>query len=183
MTSPSATTSFVLTILGHDRPGLVEALANVVASHGGNWLESRMARLANKFAGVLLVDVPEDRAAAFSEALAGLRTHGLTVVVERADAAGLATSRPSHRLDLEGQDRPGIVREVSSALARLGVSVDELETSWRSAPMTAETLFAARAELHLPEGVSAGDVRRALEAIAQDLMVEVEIADAPSTAS
>ena len=75
------------------------------------------------------------------------------------------------------------MREVSSALARLGVSVDELETSWRSAPMTAETLFAARAELHLPEGVSAGDVRRALEAIAQDLMVEVEIAEAPSTAS
>lgn len=181
MTSSTATTSFVLTVLGQDRPGLVEALATVVAAHGGNWLESRMARLANKFAGVLLVDVPDDRAAAFTEGVTALRTQGLTVVLERADAAGRTASRASYRLELEGQDRPGIVREVSSALARLGVSVDELETSWRSAPMTAETLFAARAELHLPEGVSAGDVRRALEAIAQDLMVDVEVADAPST--
>lgn len=178
MTSSSATTTLVLTVLGQDRPGLVEAIASAVASHGGNWLESRMARLANKFAGVLLVDVPADRAASLTAALDGLQ--GLTVVVEPADDTSRNEDRPSHRLELEGQDRPGIVREVSTVLARLGVSVDELETSWRSAPMTAETLFAARAELHLPAGVSAADVRTALEAIAEDLMVDVELAEAPS---
>jgi glycine cleavage system regulatory protein len=188
-TTPGAasagTTSLVLTLIGQDRPGLVEALASVIVAHGGNWLESRMARLANKFAGVLLVDVGDDRAAELTSALGALREQGLTVVVEPADATGRG-DRPSYRLDLEGQDRPGIVREVSSVLARLGVSVDALETSWRSAPMTGETLFAARAELHLPaapagqQGVTAADVRRALEAIAQDLMVEVDVADAPS---
>lgn len=176
----AGTTSLVLTLIGQDRPGLVEALASVVVAHGGNWLESRMARLANKFAGVLLVDVGEDRAAELTRALGALREQGLTVVVEPADATGRGGDRPSFRLDLEGQDRPGIVREVSSVLARLGVSVDALETSWRSAPMTGETLFAARAELHLPASVAAADVRRALEAIAQDLMVEVDVAEAPS---
>ncbi len=179
----AGTTSLVLTVIGHDRPGLVEALASVVVAHGGNWLESRMARLASKFAGVLLVDVGDDRAAELTSALGALREQGLTVVVEPADATGRGGDRTSYRLDLEGQDRPGIVREVSSVLARLGVSVDELETSWRSAPMTGETLFEARAELHLPDGVSAGDVRRALESIAEDLMVEVDVADAPSTAT
>ena len=41
----------VMTVLGNDRPGLVRSLADTVASHGGNWLESRMARLAGQFPG------------------------------------------------------------------------------------------------------------------------------------
>ena len=48
-------TDLVLTLIGPDRPGLVEAVAEVVAAHGGNWLESRMARLAGKFAGILRI--------------------------------------------------------------------------------------------------------------------------------
>jgi glycine cleavage system regulatory protein len=172
--------SLVLTLIGQDRPGLVEAVAKVVAAHGGNWLESRMARLASKFAGVLVVSVPDDRAEELVRALESLRAQGLTVVAERAESISLDAGRPGYRLDLEGQDRPGIVREVSSALASLGVSVDELETSWRSAPMSGETLFQARAQLHLPAGTSAADVRRGLEAIAEDLMVEIAIADDPS---
>src|SRR4051812_3506563 len=39
----------VMTIIGPDRPGLVELLASLVAEHGGNWLESRMSHLAGQF--------------------------------------------------------------------------------------------------------------------------------------
>ena len=52
-------TDLVLTLIGSDRPGLVEAVAEVIAGHGGNWLESRMAHLAGKFAGILRVEIPE----------------------------------------------------------------------------------------------------------------------------
>ena len=52
------TTSLVLTFVGDDRPGLVNAVSQTVAAHGGTWLESRSARLAGKFAGVVLVGVP-----------------------------------------------------------------------------------------------------------------------------
>ncbi len=44
----------VLTLIGPDRPGLVEAVAEPIAAHGGNWLESRMAHLAGQFAGIVL---------------------------------------------------------------------------------------------------------------------------------
>lgn len=173
-------TSLVLTLLGSDRPGLVEAVAKVVHAHDGNWLESRMARLANKFAGLLLVSVPEGRADALVAALAELKSTGLTIVVERADDTPRRDARSRYSLDLEGQDRPGIVSQVSRILAGLGVSVDELSTEWREAPMAGGTLFSARAELHLPANVTSGDVQKALEAIAQDLMVEIAVAADPS---
>ena len=50
-------TYLVLTVIGDDRPGLVEALAETIAAHEGNWLESRMSHLAGKFAGLLRVSV------------------------------------------------------------------------------------------------------------------------------
>ena len=54
-------TSLVLTIIGDDRPGIVEQLAEEVLDAGANWEESRMARLAGKFAGLLRVSVEAGR--------------------------------------------------------------------------------------------------------------------------
>jgi len=109
-----ATTDLVLTLIGHDRPGLVEAVAAIVASHGGNWLESRMAHLAGKFAGILRIEVPSDNATALQAALAALDARGLKVVGEPSDGAGEATSGRTLDLELVGLDRPGIVRELST---------------------------------------------------------------------
>src|SRR3954468_1738126 len=143
-------TSLVLTLIGPDRPGLVEAVAAVIAGHGGNWLESRMAHLAGKFAGILRAEVPEDRVRAVVDALAKLEGRGLKLVTEVA-ASGPATS--AHRpmdLELVGLDRPGIVREISQLLARHEVNVEELSTDRSSAPMSGEMLFRARARVHVP---------------------------------
>ena len=59
-------TDLVLTLIGPDRPGLVESLAKRVTAHGGNWVESRMAHLAGQFAGILRVEVPPENVAAAS---------------------------------------------------------------------------------------------------------------------
>ena len=48
-------TSYVITFIGDDRPGLVEALAKVISGHDGNWLESRLSQLDSKFAGIIRV--------------------------------------------------------------------------------------------------------------------------------
>ena len=76
----------VLTLIGPDHPGIVDSVSEVVADHGGNWLESRMSHLAGKFAGVLCVEVADERAAALEDALRRLGVDGLTVVVERSAA-------------------------------------------------------------------------------------------------
>ena len=165
----------VLTILGADRPGLVEALAETIASHRGNWLESRMAHLAGKFAGVLRVSVAAEQADALEQALAKLAGRGLTVVAE---PGSVVTARFREvRLELLGSDQAGIVRDVSTALARRRVNVEELDTDCFDAPMSGQRMFRAVARLQLPEEVSLDQLRSDLEAVAHDVVVEVTLAE------
>jgi glycine cleavage system regulatory protein len=170
-------TDLVLTLIGADRPGLVEAVADVVASNGGNWLESRMAHLAGKFAGILRVEVPADKAPAVLAALADLEARGLKVVGESAQRPGETAMGRSLELELVGLDRPGIVREISQLLAKSGANVEELATDRTSAAMSGEMLFVAKARVRLPPGADLGTLRTALERLASDLMVEIKLVE------
>jgi glycine cleavage system regulatory protein len=154
----------------------VDTLAGVVAAHGGNWEQSRMAHLARKFAGILLVSVPDEQAASLHAALDALHTGGvLHVMVEH----GGKPQAPGHRrlsLELLGQDRAGIVHDIAHALAERGVSIEELETGTRSASMGGGTLFHAKAILLAPENVPMHELERVLEALANELMADIELA-------
>jgi glycine cleavage system regulatory protein len=165
-----------MTILGRDRTGLVESVARLVAEHGGNWLESRMCRLGGEFAGILRIHVPQDRAPALMQALQELQSLGLAIVVRPDEPATVAPTRLAS-LELVGHDRPGIVRQITAALARQGVNVEELETECCSAPMSGDTLFKAAARLQIPEACPLAQLRRELETIAGDLMVDIKFAE------
>lgn len=172
----------VLTAIGDDRPGLVSALSTAVADAGGNWVEGELAHLAGKFAGIVLVDVPDAADAAFREALARLRTDGvldvsITAVGEPDAVAEQAAGGEILHVELTGHDRPGIVREVSTVLALLNVSIESMSTLTYDAPMGGGTLFGTDALLVLPEDVTVDQVRAALEGITGELMVDVLDAD------
>ena len=143
--------SFILTVIGDDRPGLVSALSAPITAHGASWKRSQMSRLAGKFAGIVLVSVPDERLDVLAADLEALEAQGLQVSLERTDEPA---ERESVRLRLEllGADHPGIVAEVSAALAARRVSIEELTTDVREAPMAGGTLFEARAVLTAPPG-------------------------------
>jgi len=165
----------VMTIIGPDRPGLVESVAALVAGHGGNWLESRMARLGGQFAGILRVEVPADQEASLTAVLKELEPRGLTIVAHSDPSGPPTVSARQSLLEIVGQDRPGIVRQISSALAAHGVNVEELQTERASAAMSGETLFKARARLSIPDSCDTAQLRQALEKIAADLIVEISL--------
>jgi glycine cleavage system regulatory protein len=167
--------TLVLTAVGDDRPGLVNALSDLVADHGGNWERSQMAELAGTFAGIVLVTVPDDRAEELEAALDRLRQDGLLDVRATRAPATPSPAAVALQLDLVGSDRPGIVREISRALASCGASIDELSTSTRDAPMAGGTLFEAHATLHLPAGVDPDELQAALEAVADELLVDLAL--------
>ena len=169
----------VMTVIGQDRPGLVDSVAALVAEHGGNWLESRMSRLGGQFAGILRVEVPSENESPLVTALKKLESRGLAVVVHPDQPKPLPRSARQSVLEIVGQDRPGIVRAISHALASLGVNVEELHTECESAAMSGETMFKARARLSLPESCDAAQVRQQLERIAADLIVEISLAELP----
>jgi glycine cleavage system regulatory protein len=167
-------TSLVLTVIGADRPGIVEQLSAQVLAAGANWEESRMARLAGKFAGVLRVSVDTERAHRLAEDLRALASSDLTVVIERGNEVDARVFR-SLAIEIVGHDRRGIVRDISHVLAQRGVNIDELETEVTSAAMSGEPTFRAHARVRLPDTTSVDDVRAALEAMADNLMVDLEL--------
>ena len=165
----------VMTIIGPDRTGLVEAVARVVADHGGNWLESRMCRLGGEFAGILRIEVPAEKKLPLLAALQ--KISGLNIVVRSDETKISAPGTPQTKLEIVGHDRPGIVREITRALACAGVNVEEFSSEIVSAPMSGETLFKAAARLQLPAGCDLAALKRELEKIAADLLVDLSLAE------
>lgn len=169
-------TTLILTILGDDQPGLVSAVSGPVHDHGGSWGRSQMARLAGKFAGIVLVSVPDDRVDALVADLARLQDQGLEITVERTGEPPEHESLRLH-LDLLGSDHPGIVAEISACLAERGIGIEDLSTDVREAPMAGGMLFEARAVLEAPPDTSTEALRSMLEELADELMVEVRLSD------
>ncbi len=165
--------SVVFTFIGRDQPGLVEKLASTVADHGGNWLESRMSQLSGQFAGVVRVAVAPESQENLRQALQALASHGLTIVSHASDDAPTADS--GIFLHIVGNDRPGIVREVSRALAHQQINVIDMHTEITSAPMTGDPLFEASAEIQVPEGVDRDALEDSLEAISEQLSIEIDL--------
>jgi glycine cleavage system regulatory protein len=175
----SAASVLVLTVIGPDRPGIVQRLSDIVGAHGANWEESRMARLSGRFAGILRVTVPRTSCDELIAAL-GRIDGNLRVMVELDEPKAHATV-PTKGLDLSvvGNDHPGIVRDISRLLAGVGVNVEELSTECVDAPHAGGRLFRAVARLKSPETLALADLRRRLEALAAELMVDLEIRDEP----
>lgn len=169
--------TLALTIIGKDRPGIVGLLSETVLAGGGNWEDSRMARLGGWFAGILLVTVDDERADELVSSLAALEARGLRIVVERAETGGAPPEYRQLRLELVGQDHAGIVRDISRALAERGVNVEELETEREAAPMGGGDLFRALVDISAPPDVPLAELRSALEGLANDLMVDIALRD------
>jgi glycine cleavage system regulatory protein len=167
----------VMTIIGPDRTGLVESVARVVAEHGGNWLESRMCRLGGEFAGILRIEIPPEKKSPLLAALEELQENGLQLVVRADRSAAAGVSGRQTKLEIIGSDRPGIVREITSALARANVNVEEFSSEVVSAPMSGEILFKASVRLQLPERCDVTALKKDLEKIAADLLVDVSFAE------
>jgi glycine cleavage system regulatory protein len=166
-------TTLVLTVVGDDRAGLVAAVADIVAAHGANWENSRLAELAGSFAGVIEISVPGEREEGLRADLERLEGT-LTVSVhtgQRTDAVAGETRRIE--LTVLGNDRAGIVRDISSALGAHGVSIENLVTETRDAAMYGGRLFEASVEAEAPASVDLAAVRADLERIATEIQVDI----------
>lgn len=167
--------SVVLTVVCDDRPGIVEKLSRLVEEHDGSWTESSMLSLAGKFAGIVLARLPDEQVDGFLDALDGLESEGMQIVAQRTGEAGAVAEAREFSLELVGQDRPGIVHDITEILSRHGVNVQELETGCESASMSAELLFQAQAKMRVPAGTSIDALREELEDLANELMVDITL--------
>lgn len=164
----------IMTVLGSDRPGLVSSLADTVARYGGNWLESRMARLSGQFAGIVRIECPSSNVDALLNELRIPGIPGLTIQAARETVAEPA-KRQTLFVDVVGNDRPGIVRELSAAIANAGGNVEELITGLESAPMSGHPMFRARGVISILENAEPSALTAAIESLGGDLSVDVTV--------
>ncbi len=167
-------TSIVLTIIADDQPGIIQAVSTVLTNHCGNWTQSSMSSLAGQFAGILLVSVPKENTDACLAELNELESSGLRIIANVSGVAADAGKTNSYVLDLIGNDRPGIVHEITTLLAKHRISVHEFETTVEGASMGGGELFKATAQLVIPETADIGMLETELENLANDLMVTIK---------
>jgi glycine cleavage system regulatory protein len=173
------TKQLILSFVADDRPGLVDLLSGAIAESGGNWLESRMAHMAEKFAGIVRVELADANAAASLETrLASLEKQGIRVSVSQAHSA--AKPGAAALIELVGLDHPGIVREITHCLASRSVSIETMDTYTEAAPMGGGILFHARMEVSFPPGLDQAGLRGELEQVAAELMVDLAMQEKPA---
>lgn len=176
--APAVQVSLVVTVMGPDRPGIVRQLAERAQRHGANWASSRMSRLGSEFAGTVHLEVPNGQAAALSESLQGLASAGLRVLVAPSDTGGAAPKgQRGFALELVGEDRVGIVSQVTQLLASRGIGIDSLHTELgRHSPNSPPT-FKIGAHLTVPAGVDIGHLRRELGELAQAMALDITLGE------
>jgi glycine cleavage system regulatory protein len=169
-------TSIALTIIAEDQPGIINTVSEVLYKYGGAWTESSMATLAGQFAGILLASVATDKADACVEELKSLDEQGIRVV------ARLSRTSPTHEietrgyvLDLVGNDRRGIVHDITTILARHDINVQNLETVVESVAMGGGEVFKAKALLIVPVSTDINVLETELEDLANELMVDIHL--------
>lgn len=172
--------NLVLSVIGDDRPGLVSALSDAVAAHGGNWERSQLAHLAGKFAGIVVVTVASESSDDLVAAVTGLEGLLEVVVHSGGDRDVLGEQWQAVTIGVLGNDRTGIVAELSSALSAGGVTIEKMTTGTREAPMAGGVLFEADFDVRVPPNADLAAIRSDLERLATELLVDLAFDAAPS---
>lgn len=166
------TDTIVFTIIGKDRAGIVEQISRVVNEHDANWLGSRMSQLGGMFAGMIQVEGGTVQLAQLTEALKKLS--GLNVAVEAGQESAVKVANLI-TVTMLGLDRPGIVREVSTALAQQSLNVLDLQTDISQAAMTGGLMFNGRAQVDCGSSYDPIELESNLDRISTELGVDIEI--------
>ncbi|MDI1452152.1 ACT domain-containing protein [Polyangium sp. 6x1] len=168
----------VLSCLGPDRPGLVAEVTEYLTKHGGNVEDSRMAILGAEFGILLLASGPPATVDAIEKDLGDLqKSTGLSVVARRTKAPEEHRRAPTIpcAVTAEALDHEGIVRAVARALAHAGVNIVSLEATAYAAPVTGSQLFRMEARIDVPQSVGVSKVRKAMDVVAEEQNLEIEV--------
>lgn len=160
----------ILTVMAEDKPGIVERLSDVIAEHNANWLDSRLAHMAGKFAGIIKINSTDSNLDALKNALQSLHHHGIRV--DCAIGSEQENQHPVLSIEITGHDRQGIVKEVTACLANLQVNILDFQSSCYAAAMSSETMFSAKLHIQLADNTDHEQLETALEALSGELVVD-----------
>lgn len=150
----------VISALGSDRPGIVEALSGAVLARDGNILDSRMTVLGGEFAVLMLVSGEEDALAQLENDRASLeQALNLTITLKRTALPGTRARALPYRVEVVALDHPGIVHDIANFFSTRSINIDDLSTGTYAAPHTGSPMFSLHMTLSVPAEQSVGKLR------------------------
>jgi len=164
----------VLSFITDDRPGLIEEISAVIERHSGNWMESRLSQLSGKFAGILHISMPEEHIPALETELQRLSDAAYSWLLEHTQATTNNSICHSLTIDLVGNDRPGIVHDVSERLLAMGLNIEDMHSRFEDAPMSSEILFRATIRISAEVEIDEEQLEQQLESLTNELMIEIQ---------
>ncbi|MBU3020886.1 glycine cleavage system protein R [Aestuariibacter sp. A3R04] len=162
--------SLIITIMGKDKPGLVDALAKCVYRHDANWLGSSFAHMAGHFTGFVEVHVPSEK---HDELVAALNSLPDLTVQSVSIAEKTAPLHDTLAVEVMGNDKPGIVQELTHILNQFNLNIVSFDSRCESAPNWGSLMFKAKAVIAVSENFDDSALQTALEGIANDLVVDI----------
>jgi len=166
--------TWVITVVGKDRPGLVDALSGWVAEAEGDWLDSHLTHIGDQFAGILQVSTPASRAEDFKANLNAI-SEETGLALECKQAQSVVGGGEIFVMTCMGQDRPGIVKALTDILLEFQANVESLNTTYQDAPMSGGQLFEAHFQVRLPAEVDFSRLEERLSSIGEELMLDVQL--------
>lgn len=162
----------IFTLLGKDKPGLIDSLAQKVFNLGGNWLSSSFAHMAGNFTGFVQIDLPQDKHQELIDALTQHPDLKINLITGEEDNSQLTQSA---NIEIMGNDKPGIVQELTSVLHQFNINIVKFESSCGSAPNWGSSLFKAQAVINAPADFDMSQLQTSLEQISDDLVVDFDL--------
>lgn len=160
--------SLAVTVVGHDRPGIVAEVTAAIAELGGNLEDSSMSLLRGHFAMTLIADVPGPPAE-LVERLSALTDEGLAVSVLTVPEEAPAGPGVGAILSVHGADRPGIVHAATAAVAAHGGNITDLQTR------LGRDMYVLTADVLFPPGTELAGVATAISAATSALGVQASL--------
>ena len=162
----------IFTLVGRDKPGLISNLAKTVYDMGGNWLGSNFSHMAGHFAGFVQIDLPLEKHSSLVELFSthpDLKIHLLPGITEHPAVQKIV------QLDITGNDRSGIVQELTHILSQFNLNIIKFDSSLESAPNWGSALFKVKTTINVAVDFDLETLQESLENVANDLMIDLEI--------
>lgn len=162
---------YISTVSGPSNPGIIKSLAQTTRDHGGEWLASKVMKLDGQFSALMKVSIDAESVntlkAALTEEFSQLQ------FIESAAASQTHEEVKSIDLEVDCKDREGLTRDISNIIFNLDLVVQNLEFNRFPVSALGESVFSAKITVGVPEGTSALTVAEEIEAISEDMRVNV----------
>ena len=165
----------ILSILGHDRPGIVAAVSKVLFEQNCNIENVSQTTLQLEFAGIFIVSLPEDLSlqSLHQSLTAQMAPLGLEVNITLLKPPAVQVSLPeceAYIMTTKGPDRKGLVAGISEVIAEFGGNIANLQAVFKGGDDPGDNIMIY--DVDIPTEIDRRALYRELKQRAKELNLE-----------